>query len=569
MKTFRRLFMKKNQQVNRLESIQVALYARVSSDGQAKQNTIGSQIEELLSKIQEDGFSIREEMKFIDDGFSGSNLERPSLERLREAIFSGIVDRIYIHSPDRLARRYAHQVLLIEEIQQCNAKPIFLNAPPADSLDGMLLEQVQGVIAEYERAKILERTRRGKRHAAKSGKVSAMSRAPYGYKYIKKQEGSPAAFVICDTEANVVRKLFEWVAFEKMSLRQVCKRLSEEGIFSRNGKAIWSASTVRSILKNPAYIGSAAYGKRKVGPKRNQIRPLRGQSVYSKRTKSIYSTSREEWIDIPVPVIIEKNLFDMVQEVLDYNKMRLRQQGGKPQHLLQGLLVCNNCKYAFCGVKKRRRGACYEYYQCSSKSYWHNGIKPICKNRNILMKVLEELVWKEVERLLKNPQIIKDEYERRLEHTGSCSSSLELDAESSRAKQLKKTISRLIDGYGDGLIEKNEFEPRINIAKQKLLEAETRIEELKNKLSYDENLSLAICGLESFIEAVSNGIESIDFEKKRQVIVSLIKEIEISEDNISIVFQIKERIFVNSNAHQSQFSNDCTGCLGFQPEVYG
>src|SRR5437667_5384636 len=166
-----------------------AIYARVSSERQAQAHTIESQVAELREKVTADGLELIEELEYIDEGYSGSTLVRPGLERLRDMVAGGMVDRLYVHSPDRLARRYAYQVLLVDEIRRSGVEVIFLNRELSQTPEDDLLLQVQGMIAEYERAKIIERNRRGKRHAARLGSVNALSCAPYGYRYVTKQEG--------------------------------------------------------------------------------------------------------------------------------------------------------------------------------------------------------------------------------------------------------------------------------------------------------------------------------------------------------------------------------------------
>src|SRR6516165_7859268 len=142
-----------------------AFYARVSSDQQAEAGTIGSQVTALEERMRQDGVSVDPELCFIDEGYTGSTLVRPALERLRDAASNGAVERLYVHAPDRLARSYVHQVLLVDELKQCGLALVFLNRAVGETPEDQLLLQVQGVVAEYERAKILERSRRGRLHA--------------------------------------------------------------------------------------------------------------------------------------------------------------------------------------------------------------------------------------------------------------------------------------------------------------------------------------------------------------------------------------------------------------------
>ena len=108
-------------------TVRVALYARVSSEKQAQANTIASQIAALEDRINMDGHKLLNELKFIDNGYSGSNLIRPALEQLRDKVASGEIDKIYIHSPDRLSRKYAYKMILLEEFQQSSTEIIFFN----------------------------------------------------------------------------------------------------------------------------------------------------------------------------------------------------------------------------------------------------------------------------------------------------------------------------------------------------------------------------------------------------------------------------------------------------------
>ena len=167
-----------------------------------------------------------DERAFIDEGYSGATLLRPALERLRDLAAAGGVDRVYVHSPDRLARRYAYQVLLIDELRRAGVEIVFLNRAIGLSPEDDLLLQVQGMVAEYERAKILERSRRGKRHAAREGAVSVLSGAPYGYRYVGKRDGGGCArYQVDEEEAPVVRLIFGWVGRDRVSIGEVCRRL--------------------------------------------------------------------------------------------------------------------------------------------------------------------------------------------------------------------------------------------------------------------------------------------------------------------------------------------------------
>ena len=259
------------------EPMRIAIYARVSGDRQAEEGTIASQVEALQERLRRDGLALDPELCFVDDGYRGATFLRPGLERLRDQAAAGALDRLYVLCPDRLARKYAYQVLLLEELQRGGVEVVFLNRELSQSPEDELLLQMQGMIAEYERAKILERSRRGKLHRARMGQVAVLSGAPYGYRYVCKRDGAgQARYEIYLEEARVVRQIFAWVGQERCSLAEVCRRLQQQGIVSPRGKSVWDRTTVWGILKNPAYRGTAAFCKTQIGERRPRLRPGRG-----------------------------------------------------------------------------------------------------------------------------------------------------------------------------------------------------------------------------------------------------------------------------------------------------
>src|SRR3954447_633844 len=309
-----------------MPALRVAFYARVSSDQQTEQGTIASQVAALEARILQDGLPLEPDHRFIDEGHSGATLIRPALERLRDAVASGTVDRVYVHSPDRLARRYAYQVLLIDEFRRLGVEIVFLNRAIGLSPEDDLLLQVQGMVAEYERAKILERSRRGKRHAAHQGRISVLSGAPYGYRYIGKHEGGGIArYAIDEAEAPTVRLIFQWIGHDRVSIGEVCRRLRQHGCLTRSGKPAWDRATVWGILKNPAYIGTAAFGKTRIGAMRERLRPVRGGAEQPRWPYSTYDVPEQEWLRMPVPALIDSDLFAAAQEQLAENRQRNRQ----------------------------------------------------------------------------------------------------------------------------------------------------------------------------------------------------------------------------------------------------
>src|SRR5487761_266176 len=187
-----------------------AIYARVSSERQRQAETIQSQLSALRELAEQRGLAVVEDLVFEDEGISGATLIRPALERLRDRAVEGCFEVLLCHAPDRLARRYAYQVLLLEEFARSGVEVVFAKEPErSGSPEDELLRQFQGMISEYERAQIAERTRRGTLHRARAGAVSVMSRAPYGYRYVKKTEHADAFWEIDETQASIVREIFD------------------------------------------------------------------------------------------------------------------------------------------------------------------------------------------------------------------------------------------------------------------------------------------------------------------------------------------------------------------------
>ena len=321
-------------------AVPVAIYARVSSEQQAEAKTIESQLADLRAKVTTAGEILSTEQEFVDNGYSGATLIRPALERLRDVIAAGGIDRLYVHCPDRLARNYAHQVLLLDEFTRAGVEVVFLNREVGQTPEDQLLLQVQGMIAEYERAKILERSRRGKRHAAQVGTVSVLRCAPYGYRYVSRQEsGSEARFDMVLEEACVVRQIFEWIGRDRCTIGEVQRRLTQAKEPTRTGKTVWDRKTIWGILENPAYKGEAAFGKTHLDPLHPRLRAQRGRSMQPRRAYSTQNVPSEQWIRIPVPALIDAALFDVVAEQLQENQQRARIQQRGARSVLQGLIV--------------------------------------------------------------------------------------------------------------------------------------------------------------------------------------------------------------------------------------
>lgn len=301
-----------------------AIYARVSSEQQREENTIASQTASLIEFAKKHDLEVPQEWVFEDEGYSGATLERPGLERVRDLAAEGQIQVVLAYAPDRLSRKYAYQILLMEELARHGVETLFVKAPQGDSAEDQLLVQFQGMIAEYERAQILERSRRGKRHRAHSGEVSVLSGAPYGYRYIRKTDEVPAAYSVNEPEALVVQRIYEMYTAQGCSIGEITRRLNAEGIPTRKVSARWERSTVWAVLRNPAYRGVACFGKTRASARTRVMRPQRRRGVTAPSMTVGHERPREEWIEIPVPALVSEESFARAQELLQENKIRSR-----------------------------------------------------------------------------------------------------------------------------------------------------------------------------------------------------------------------------------------------------
>jgi site-specific DNA recombinase len=529
-----------------MSQIAAAIYARVSSDQQAAAHTIASQVAALRERVTLDGLVLPEAMQFLDEGYSGATLVRPALERLRDVIAAGAIDRLYVHSPDRLARKYAYQVLLVDEFQRMGVEVVFLNRELGRSPEDDLLLQVQGMMAEYERAKIVERHRRGKLHAARAGLVNVLSGAPYGYRYVDKHTGGgQARYEIIPDEARVVRQVFDWVGRERLSIGEVCRRLTQAGEVTRTGKTVWDRSVVWGILHNPAYRGAAAFGKTRYEPLRPRLRAQRNRPLQPRRAVSVRDVPADEWLTIAVPALVEADLFAAVQAQLQENQRHARQSRRGARYLLQGLVQCHHCGYALYGKPISRKAAkgharTYAYYRCLGTDAYRFGGARVCDNPQVRTDLLDLAVWQEVCALLAHPERLAEEYRRRLQSPGRAKRQEQPTLDTQIGK-LRQGLARLIDSYAEGLIDKQEFEPRITRLRQRLTALEAQAQQIQDEAALQTELQMIIGRLEDFAAQVHGGLADADWTSKRELIRALVKRVEVTHSEVNVVFRVDQR----------------------------
>ncbi len=509
----------------------VALYCRVSSDRQAQEGTIESQVSSLREFAIENNFLVEEDLVFTDNGISGATLVRPALDSLRDKAVSGEVEKIIILCPDRLARKYAHQLLLVEEFQRLGVEIIFANKDISSSPEDQLLLQIQGVISEYEREKIMERSRRGKLQKAKKGVVSVLSGAPYGYVYIPKTDSCEARYEIHFEEAEVVKDIFKMYCYDKISIGAIAKKITKENIPTRKQLGPWGRSTVWGILKNPAYHGKAAFRKTKVA-QRNRLNKLaRDNEYYPKRAKSSSrDRAKEEWIFVPVPSIVTSKEYEIAEKQLEENKKLSSRNNSKYEYLLGGLLHCQECGYSIYGkpASASRYKRCY--YRCLGQDGYRWPKGRVCSSHPVRVEVIDDLVWQQTVKLIETPQTVINEYTNRVNSQKNVRQSLKelILRKSKEIRQVEYEKERLLDLYQTGALSLPEIEDRIKKLRGKIKKLEAEKLQLEHEQRQKRQQLQLIDQLDEFKKKIGTNIKKLKFKQKKEIVRLLVKEVEVN-----------------------------------------
>lgn len=521
------------------ESMKVAaIYARVSSERQKEKHTIASQTAALLEWAKQLGYSVPTEWVFEDEGYSGALLVRPGLDRVRDLAAEGQIEALLIYSPDRLSRKYAYQVLLVEELARHGVEVRFIRSPQAETPEEHLLLQFQGMIAEYERAQIAERTRRGKRHRARAGSVNVLSGAPYGYRYVRKSDTNDAYYEVLEGEAEMVRRVFGLYTEAGLSINAIARWLNEHSVATRNGAARWCRSVVWAMLRNPAYRGTACFGKTERAERQRITRPLRQRDGYSPRSSANRQRPREEWIEIPVPALVSEEQFALAQEQLERNKRHSPRRTREPT-LLQNMLVCKRCGYAYYRTSTRTSTRKLYYYRCLGSDAYRYANGRLCESRPVRQDALDEVVWRSVMELLQDSALIRAEIDRRIAAARE-SRPTKRREESLRKQHIRfeKQMTRLLDAYQEELLSLEELRRRMSEVTKRARTVELELGALEASAE-DEQRYLKIAeSVEGFLGRLQTTADTLDVEARQKVLRLLVKEILVDHDTITIKHSI-------------------------------
>ena len=542
-----------------------ALYARVSSARQKKDQTIGSQTQALRAHARQRGLEVPEDWIFEDEGHSGATLLRPALERLRDLAAQGCVDVVLCYSPDRLARKFAYQALLIEEFNRAGVRVEFVNGPRGDSPEDQLLVQFQGMFAEYEKAQLMERYRRGKAYRARSGSVNVLGGAPFGYRYVRKTPDSAARYEILPHEAVLVAEMFRRYADDGATIADLARWLTSQGVPTRTGKSRRDRSVIWGMLRNPAYAGRAVFGKTQIiheQPGLNRVARLQGRTV--PRPVKAVDRPREEWTEIAVPAIVDQDTFARVQQRLEDNK-KFATRGARVPSLLQGLAACGACGYGYYRTSTRTARKKIYYYRClGSDNYRYEGGR-VCGNKPVRADYLDGVVWDHITGLLADPALIRAEIAKRLEQarTSDPVTRQRTQIELALAKAAT-SITAMIQAYSEQLITIDELRAKMPHLRAREASLRGQLDALDAQAA-DRDAYLKLAGdLEGFLARLRGSTGTARTEDRRRVLRLLVKDVLIGPEKITI----RHRIPVREPATSGGGHHDTTDTEGDMRESY-
>jgi site-specific DNA recombinase len=534
-------------------SKRVVTYTRVSTEDQAKHGySLPSQAEACRKYAEEQGWTVMAEIS--DDGISGAVLDRPGLDRIRDMSRAREIDAILVYELDRLSRKLVHQLIIEEELGKAGVSVYYVLGDYKDTDEGRLMKQIRASIAEYERAKIQERMRRGKRAKVKSGNVMTFGCDPYGYRLSKSQDGK-TGFTIVEDEAQVVKLIYEWYVRGDcaeegpMSIGTIAIRLTEMKIPTRGdrsdrvaksmGYGKWSPAVVSRILRRETYCGVWHYGKK---------RKVNGKYVQN---------PRESWIAVPVPSIVDRNTWQAAQDRLRRNKA-LSRRNTKYEYLVGRRVTCGRCAYKMVGRSgPKRTGGAYLYYRCPGT--YRSDLRHECDLPTFRAPQVDGAVWEWLTGFLMNSENLRQGLEARKAAMEDAHRPLRerLELLDDQFIGYRRQMERLLDLYLAGDFPKE-------VLAQRKAQLESIISGLeKERTSLRAQLDEAIlteediATIEEFAERVRAGLDNADFEAKRRVIelldVQVVLNVEDGQKVAHVRCELGQELLIVSNTSRQWF----------------
>jgi len=492
-----------------------ALYARVSTGNQEKQETILSQVAEIKERISKDGLMLGENLSFYDEGWTGSVLARPELDKLRDAVKSKLFQVLYVYDLGRLSRDFLNQLILKKEIEDTGVKIISLHDINNETPESGFAQNVMGLFHDYERIKIAERFRRGKLYKAKNGILFGWN-APYGYKYIKGDKKTiPGSFVVVKEEAEIVKIIFKWLVDEQMTIRQIILRLFEQKILPRkNKKGYWSTSTLSRLFRDETYVGITYYNKRVAVEPTN---PFKKNGYKKVKKSSRKNRVKSEWLSITVPSIIDTDTFNKAQKQLKTNS-QFCIRNKVHNYLLSTLVKCS------CGNTRAGEGVkSHLYYRCTDRVN-RFPLPKECFKSGVNATILDTKVWKEIYNLITNPKQIEKQYDRwnvKIKIIQENHDYIDTDKLNKELEEQKEHEERFVKAYGAKVISLEQLQSQLMEIKLKKSQIMGKLTTFCNSTPPAQK-SIILPDLKQFCDTMKAEIDHLDFKERQYVVRQLV-----------------------------------------------
>lgn len=511
----------------------IAVYARVSTSNQEDQKTVEAQLSEVHAFAKKYEYIIVKE--YIDEGWSGDILARPNLDQLRHDAQNRKWDAVLVYDPDRLGRELFLQEIVIRELDKLGVEILFVTMPPVTNASEKLMFGVRGLFAAYEKAKIAERFRIGKVNRVKNNNILTTV-APYGYTYIlNKGKRGNADYVaghyeINEREAEIVRKIFSWVAKDKLTLRAVVRKLQELGIKPRKSlRGTWTTGRLSILLRHEAYIGTAYWGASYATVPLHRT----NKDVYRKVEKSSRRMRpKKEWYPITVPVILkDMKVFERAGLQLKKNFESLG-RNKKNDYLLIGRIWCT------CGIRRAGEGpqhGKYLYYRCSDRVNSFP-FPSVCKEGGINARIADEATWQRIKMIMSSPELMFQQIERWLEkrnNNKNLDSTINIEHTQTEIIKLQAQEDRYAKAYSQEVISLEKFEEYVAPLRVKILEFKNQISKADlEKNPKNEILLPSKDEIETFAKEVVQHLENPSFKMKQALIRQSINRITASRKSL-------------------------------------
>jgi site-specific DNA recombinase len=514
----------------------VAVYVRVSTNRQHQAQTIEQQLDRVRAYIAaHPGWQLANAHIYRDDGYSGASLSRPGLDRLRDHAAFAAFERVLITSPDRLARRYVHQILLLDELAKVGCQVEFVERPMSQDPHDQLLLHIRGAVAEYERSLIAERMRRGRQAKFRSGQLLPWTVPAYGYVLDPAHPRDPRSVRTDPSKAAIVAQIFAWYTDPQTpaTLSWVATQLTEAGIPTPRGGPRWNRSTIRAILRDPAYVGTTYSGRTRTVRAQRRKSPLQPVGP----GYSHYPTPPDGWIAIAVPALISPDTFEAAQARLDHNQRLGRRHNTRHHYLLRALVSCGQCRLA-CSGRTDHHG--YSYYLCRGRS---ERLRTIAEGRcpapYIPAEALDQLIWEDLRQVLMTPTLITHELQRA--QAGEwLPQALQARRRTIREalRHLERQQARLLEVYLAELIERDEFEHK----RHEIYQSRQGLSQQLRQLEAQAQQQLDLLGLArhvtTFCQRLQPTLDDLDFAQRRQLVELLIDRVIVTDGQVEIRYVI-------------------------------